>query len=266
MADVEIEVAVAVEVGKRRRGRPVAVAAQARAGRHVLERAVSLVAIKGIRPPAGDEEVGPAVVVVVADGDSVAVAPAHRGDARPGGHVLERAVAPVAEQPVAVFRGLVWRRERPPLHDVDVEPAVAVEIEQPDAAAHGFRRRWVLGVAMTVVVHKPQAGSLGVIDKSRALSRQGTTRQVPLGPQSRKGDRRRLPPASGPGWMRPPIRPNRAKRLAGSFALADERPAASFHATSQAVCQTFKLFCVSSAIVTLNAASCTAVGQNSARP
>ena len=49
----------------RRRARPSAV--------DVLEATVAPVAIKRIRSPAGDEQVGPAVVVVVADGDAVAV-------------------------------------------------------------------------------------------------------------------------------------------------------------------------------------------------
>ena len=63
VADVEVEVAVAVEVGEGGRGRPVAVPAQARRLGHVLERPVALVAVEGVGPPAGDEQVGVAVVV-----------------------------------------------------------------------------------------------------------------------------------------------------------------------------------------------------------
>ena len=47
------------------------------------------------------------------------------------GHVLERAVAPVAEQPIARPASSWDRAEMAPLDDVDVEPAVVVEVEQP---------------------------------------------------------------------------------------------------------------------------------------
>ena len=50
---------------------------RARLRGHVLERAVAPVAIQGIGPPAGHEQVGVAVVVVVAHGDAVAVAARH---------------------------------------------------------------------------------------------------------------------------------------------------------------------------------------------
>ena len=83
----------------RRPGRPVG---------HVLERPVAPVAIQRVRPPAGDEQVGAAVVVVVADGHPVAVAAAEPRDARRGRDVLERAVAAVAEQAVAFDRDRGW--------------------------------------------------------------------------------------------------------------------------------------------------------------
>ena len=49
-------------------GRPIAVAGQPGLDRHVLEGAVAPIAIKGVRPPAGDEQVGMPVVVVVPHG------------------------------------------------------------------------------------------------------------------------------------------------------------------------------------------------------
>ena len=100
VADIEVEVAVIVEVGPCRRCRPIAIAAEPRAGRHVLEPALSEVVIKGVGPPSGDEEVGPAVVVEVAHGDPVAVAPGQRGQAGRDGRVLEPAVAAIAEEAV----------------------------------------------------------------------------------------------------------------------------------------------------------------------
>ena len=93
VADIEIEVAVIVEVGPGRRCGPVAVAPEPRLRCGVLEPASAQIAIQGVRPPSGDEEVGPAVVIVVAHGDAVAVAARQGGQAGDRGDVLESAVA-----------------------------------------------------------------------------------------------------------------------------------------------------------------------------
>ena len=129
MADVEVEVAVAVEVGPGRGGRPVAVAAESRRLGDVFEGAVASIMIEGVRPPPGDEHVGTAVVVVVADGDAVAVAREIRRCRRLG-DVLEGPIAPIAEESIAACRRVGGRRERPPLDSVNVEPAIAVVIEE----------------------------------------------------------------------------------------------------------------------------------------
>ena len=101
MADVEVQVAVVVQVGEGRRGRPVAVAPQAGRGRHVLERAVAPVMIEGIRPPAGDEQVGAAVVIVVAHRHAVAIPLGRAGQPRGLGDVLEGAVPAIPKEAVA---------------------------------------------------------------------------------------------------------------------------------------------------------------------
>ena len=101
MADVEIQVAVVVQVGEGRRGRPVAIAPQPGRGRHILERAVPAVMVKGIRPPAGDEEVGAAIVIVVAHGHAVAIPLGRAGQARGLGDVLEAAVPAIPKEAVA---------------------------------------------------------------------------------------------------------------------------------------------------------------------
>ena len=138
VADVQVEVAVAVEVGERRRRRPAAVSAQPPTGRHVLECAVATVSVQRVRPEAGDEEIGSSVVVHVADGGAVPVAAGHGGETRARGHVFKGAVALVAEQPVAVVGRVGPEGEGSALHGVDVEPAVAVVIQQRDPAAHGL--------------------------------------------------------------------------------------------------------------------------------
>ena len=70
VANVEVEVAVVVEVGKGRRGRVVAAACQARALRDIVERSIALIAVERVGHEPADEEIGPAVVVVVAHGDA----------------------------------------------------------------------------------------------------------------------------------------------------------------------------------------------------
>src|SRR5262249_52764373 len=105
VADVEVEVAVAVQVGERGRGRPIPVATPARRVGHVPERAVTLVAIEGVGAPAGDEEVGTAVVVIIADRNAVPVARREVRDAGRGGGIREGAVAPVSEEAVAAAGG-----------------------------------------------------------------------------------------------------------------------------------------------------------------
>ena len=101
VADVQIEVPVVIEVGEGGRGGPIAVARQTRPLRDVLESPVPSIAIQGIGSPPGHEEIGMAVVVVIADRHALAVALGHPPDSRGVGHVLERAVAAVAEQAVA---------------------------------------------------------------------------------------------------------------------------------------------------------------------
>ena len=189
MADVEVEVAVAVEVGEGRRGRPVAVAAQARVGSVTSsKRAVAPVAVEGVGPPAGDEQVGVAVVVVVADGDAVAVAPGQPAMPDALGDVLERAVAPVAEQAVAARRASCGLGGNgPPWTTVDVEPAVAVVVEQADAR----RSSW------------PEAGGV----RSRARS--------PARTQAPSNSRRLRISGVRPGRSR-----GRQRRLASRFAPA----------------------------------------------
>src|SRR5712671_5843095 len=104
MTHVKVEVAVAIEVGERRRGRPIAVAAQTGRRGDILERSVAPVMEESVATPAGAEDVRVAVVVVVADGHAVAISQRQGGDARAFGLVLEGAVAPVSEEPIAGAR------------------------------------------------------------------------------------------------------------------------------------------------------------------
>ena len=167
MTDIEIEVPVAVEVGPRGRGGPIPVATQPGRLRGVLEGAVAPVVEQGIGPPSGDEHVGSAIVVVVGDGHPVTVSAGQCREPRPFRDILEGAVAQVAEQAIAVGDlGLTTAhrgRERPPLEAVDVQPPVAVIVEEADATAHGLRELSSRGP--TVVVGEVEPHRLGVVGK-----------------------------------------------------------------------------------------------------
>ena len=79
-----------------------------------------------------------AVVVIIANGDSVSIAPTEPRQASNSGDVFERSIALVPEQPVALHRRFRQRFfwQHASLHDIDVEPAVSVVIDQAHAAAH----------------------------------------------------------------------------------------------------------------------------------
>ncbi len=130
--DVEVEIAVGVGVEER--------AARAPAGgrdtgrrRHVLEGAVALVAKEEVGAPVRDVEVERAVAVVVARAD--AVAPCGRVEPRLLRDVLELQPAEVPVEDVAVRHALAALRELRGRHEVDVEPPVAVVVEEGDTTA-----------------------------------------------------------------------------------------------------------------------------------
>ena len=165
MTDVEVEVPVVVEVGERGRCGPVAVATQASGVGHVLKGPVAPIAIQGIRPPSGDEEVGMPVVVKVPDGNPMAVTLRQLRDPRRGRDILECTVATIAEEPITTVGSWSGRigRERSPLDHVDVQPAVTIVVEQSQATRIGFGKLAAVGSA--VVVNEAKSRGLGVIDE-----------------------------------------------------------------------------------------------------
>ena len=133
MTNVKVEVAVAVEVGEGSRSWPVSITIQSGPSRRVLEGAVTTVVVQGVGPPSGHEEVGMAVVVIVADRDAMAIPPRHAGDSRPVGDVLERAIPAVSEKPVSWWRRPGIGGKWPALHRVDVQPAVVVNVDEANS-------------------------------------------------------------------------------------------------------------------------------------
>ena len=139
VGDEQVETAVAVVVDERRARSPSEPRVlQAGALGQLGKRSVAVVAIQAVLAVVGDEQVLVAVIVVVARGG--ALAPAVRADARPGRHVLERAVAFVAIQ---VRRWLATLREpfeRGAVDEEDVQSAVVVVVEDRDAAPGGLEQ------------------------------------------------------------------------------------------------------------------------------
>ncbi len=68
------------------------------------------------------------------------VAAGHTTQARGAGDILEGPVASVAKQAIAGPSALRLGRERATLDQVDVEPIVAIEVDESDAAARRNRR------------------------------------------------------------------------------------------------------------------------------
>ena len=73
MADIKIEVAIVIQVGKRRRRRVVAHAREPGTLGHVFEGAIAAVPVERVGREPADEEIGMAVVIVVANRHAQAV-------------------------------------------------------------------------------------------------------------------------------------------------------------------------------------------------
>ena len=131
--DEEVELAVAVVVEPGGAGREGGVA-QAGLRGHVAELAGAFVVKEVVAAESGDVDVVAAVVIVIADRHAEAVD--FDVEAAAARHVGERAVAVVA-----VERGggvAAVRDEVLAVDEEDVEPAVAVDVEEGAARAHGL--------------------------------------------------------------------------------------------------------------------------------
>src|SRR3954454_14593188 len=93
------------------------------------------------------------VAVVVADSHAVTVAPGHVGDSARLGDVHIPAGPKIAEQAVAGRGHLRAGRKMTALNEINIEPAVAVVIEQSDPPAHRGRRQGASG-AVPVLLHE----------------------------------------------------------------------------------------------------------------
>ena len=103
----------------------------------VGEGAVALVVKELVSSDVREEDVGPPVVVVIADGDSHAITGA--GNAGALSHVGKRTVVVVAIEPVPVHgRIFLQGRNCCAIHQVNIQIAVAIVVEQRDPRDHGL--------------------------------------------------------------------------------------------------------------------------------
>ncbi len=169
---------------------------------HILEGPIPLVAVQRITTPSGDEEIRMAVVVDVAYRHAMTVAPRECGEARRRGRVLECAIAPITKQPVSFgLGGGEVGRKGTGLCQVNVEPAVAVVVEEPDPAGRGLGH--VANVRDAVVEGETKARGLGIVDEARD-------------PRDNGDAGRRVAP-----WRRVEIRDQLAKRRSARQASLD---------------------------------------------
>ena len=173
--DEQIEQAVVVHVDPDGGNRPqrailrIVPLVEASFLRHIGEGAVAIVVIERVAVNAGDKDIRMSIVVVIPDGD----ANIESCSLQPGllCYVREHAVAVVAEEAVGVLRrGFLERCDIGAVGEEDIGTAIAVVVEDRDAASHGFRD--VFGGALTAVEAKGQLLELKA-DRSRGLRRGG---------------------------------------------------------------------------------------------
>src|SRR5207237_6325540 len=119
--------------------------------------------------PAGDEEIGPTITIIVGDGAAVRVE-INAVEADLLGHVLEFEVAEVLVELARVADDLPLVRPDvgAAARDEDIEQAVAVEVDQGNAAAERFENSQVTDrLAVSLPDHDVFAVAIGDIDAGR---------------------------------------------------------------------------------------------------
>src|SRR6185437_14482269 len=130
--------------------------AYASLGGHIGECPVPIVAVKDVGAQAGDVNIGPAIIVIVAR--RAAVGPAGGSDAGLVGHVRKSTIVIVVVKGATrglVLQGHVHCRR---IGEINIQPAIAVVIQKQNAAAHGFGNVLLFG---RVGVAEANAGLFG---------------------------------------------------------------------------------------------------------
>src|SRR5579884_3802655 len=136
MHDPEVQFAVAIEIEPARRYGPFS-AFDARLLRGVFETAVAEIVIEDVAVHTCDEEIGVAVVIVIAYRGAHGIAFAD--DSGFGGYIAEFQIAFVVIEAVPILRsGLGEGRKLGAIGEEDIRTAVAIVIENYQPARHGF--------------------------------------------------------------------------------------------------------------------------------
>src|SRR5882762_6843736 len=135
VCDHQVNQAVSVVVAESGSGRPPPVGHSRLCG-YIGKSPITVVAIQDISVQAGDVDIGPAVVVVVAY--RAAHGKARSRDPRLVSHIRERSVMIVVVQGASTLLVLVGHFHRRRIREINIQPAVAIVVEQQHTAAHGF--------------------------------------------------------------------------------------------------------------------------------
>ena len=169
VADEEIEVAVFVVVEKRAARVPAqAILQQASLLCHFGKSAVAVVAEERVLAVVADEQIVPAVVVVVAH--AAGLAPAGAREAGLQCDIGECAVAIVLEEMANWLVAFGKAFEPPAVDEENVDPVVLVVVEKGCAAARGFKQIFVAVLAAEDGLDV-EAGFFGHVDKLHAERR-----------------------------------------------------------------------------------------------
>ncbi len=148
VGDEQVIPAVGIVVAEGRTGCPQRVAAQAGAFCHIGEGAVAIVAIEHHAGEAGDQQVGPSIVVEVSDGR--AHGPAGGADAGLVSHVGESAVVIVVEERTASLDAGARHLDGLRVGEINVGPAVAIVVDERHASAHRLDDELLLGAGVMI--------------------------------------------------------------------------------------------------------------------
>ncbi len=174
VADEKIEIPVAIEIHPRGASRPVRII-DAGFARDIGEGTVAIIVIEHVAAEVGHVEIEEAVVIIVAGSHAHAIADvSHSGFfSDVDESQLTRFGQQIFEQPVARFPAGRGREERfaavegRALHQIDVQVAVVIVVEQRHAGTHDLGH--VVTPGGTVEVMKVETGLRGHVAENRRL-------------------------------------------------------------------------------------------------
>ena len=166
--DVQIQKTIGIDIAKRRAGGPHSRTRDSRRLGPLLKPAVALVVEQKISAKAGDQDVGPSIVVVIGDGN--AHAPSESRQAGLHGHIDKDLFSPIFVKSDYRIASLTKTLQGAAADQKDVEPSIAVVVDEGASAADGFDNI-VFGRCALHVAKPREAGLFGNVHP--AFSRSG---------------------------------------------------------------------------------------------